>query len=345
MMRWKKITLAAVLMIVVLIIALYGFLSFYDLNKFKPMIARAVREATGRELTVTGDIKFELGLRPTLVVDGVRFQNATWSATPDLARLKRLEAQIAVFPVITGKFDFARLVLVEPAVIVELNNEGKSNFAFDIPGEKQDDSKTAPPPLIFRDILIENGRFTFKDARSDLHLTISIDQLRAEIPGIDQPLALDFEGMFDDIPLTLEGALGPIWAWVEPGYSLPADLTATAGGATAAIKGELRDPINFKDLAFNIAAQGSSVAEITKLAGLAGVPELGSFKLTAGVNDSAGRLAVEKLDVQIGSPELVAISLTGGLKNMIDLQGVDLKFSATGQDSTNLSQLGLPVLP
>ena len=79
-MRWKKIFIIAALLIVVLIVALYAFLSLYDFNKFKPMIAKTVKDATGRELTVAGDIKFELGLRPTLVVEGVRFQNATWSS-------------------------------------------------------------------------------------------------------------------------------------------------------------------------------------------------------------------------------------------------------------------------
>ena len=118
MSRLRKILVAAFLVVVVLIAALYAFLSLYDFNKFKPMIAKAVKEATGRELTIAGNIEFELGVRPTLIVENVRFQNASWSSTPDLARVKRMEVQIAVAPIIFGKFDFARLVLIEPAVII-----------------------------------------------------------------------------------------------------------------------------------------------------------------------------------------------------------------------------------
>jgi uncharacterized protein involved in outer membrane biogenesis len=58
---WKKILIAAALLIVVLVMAVCAFLSFYDFNKFKPMIAQAVKEATGRELTIAGDI--DIGLR------------------------------------------------------------------------------------------------------------------------------------------------------------------------------------------------------------------------------------------------------------------------------------------
>jgi len=345
-MPWKKIFIAAALLIVVLIAALYAFLALYDFNKFKPMIAQAVKDATGRELTITGNIAFEIGVRPTLVVEDVSFQNASWSSTPDLARVKRLEVQIAVLPLIIGKFDFARLVLVEPAVIVEFDSSGTSNFSFDTAATGEDGpSELPPPPLIFSDVLIEKGLFTYKDAQSDFSFSVRIDRLVADIPGFDEPLQLDFEGAFDDKPLTLRGTFGPIWAWVEPGYSLPANLTATAGGATATITGELRDPINFTDLAFDISARGSSVAEIARLAGLSDVPQLGAFKLSARISDPAGNLAVEKLDIQIGSKELVALSLTGNLSDVLALQGVNLNFTAQGQDSANLTQLGFPALP
>jgi uncharacterized protein involved in outer membrane biogenesis len=347
MSRWKKILIAAAVVVVVLMVALYAFLMIYDFNKFKPMLTRAVRDAIGRELTIAGDIEFEPGIRPILTVEDVKFQNAPWSSAPDLATVKRLEVQVAVLPMIVGKFDFARLVLVEPNVIVEFDSSGSSNFAFETGAAETgtDDSPIPPPPLIFSDVLIENGRFTYRDSRSDFEFKIRIDHLKGEIPGFDEPLQVDFKGAFDDKPFTLKGTFGPIWAWVEPGYPLPADLTATAGSATATIKGELRDPANFKGLAFEIAARGASVSEITGLAGLAGVPKLGAFRLAADVNDSAGALAIENLNIEVGSQELVAIALTGGIKDVPARQGINLKFSARGQDSTKLSQLGFPALP
>jgi uncharacterized protein involved in outer membrane biogenesis len=209
-MRWKKILISAALVIVIAIVTLYAFLFLYDFNRFKPMIAKAVKDATGRELTIAGTIEFELGIRPTLVVEDAGFQNASWSSTPDLARVKRLEVQIAVLPLIRGKFDFARLVLIEPHVIVEFDRAGTSNFAFDTGPEPSTDSAIPPPPLIFSDLLIEKGLFTYKDAQSGLEFTVRIDRLAAAIPGFDQSLQLNFAGAFDDKPFTLEGTVGPI---------------------------------------------------------------------------------------------------------------------------------------
>jgi len=344
-MSWKKILITAAILMVVLITAAYVILLNLDFNRYKPQIAQLVFDATGRKLTIAGSIDVAVGLRPTLVAETVGLENAGWGSRPDLIRVKRLEAQLAFLPLIWGKLDFAHLVLIEPEVIVEFDSRGTSNFAFDTSSEEKTPEKTPVPPLIFSDILIENGNFIFQDRQSDINFSVRIDSLEGQIEGFDKPLRLDFKGAFDEIPLSLEGTVGPIWAWVEPGYPLPANLTVTTGGATATIMGEIRDPINIKDLAFDIAARGTSVAEIARLAGLSGVPKLGAFNLKANLNDSAGSLGVEKVDIQIGSPALVALTLTGEIKDVSNLQGVNLNFAANGEDSAKLSRFGLPAFP
>jgi uncharacterized protein involved in outer membrane biogenesis len=304
-MRWKKIFITAALLIVVLIAGLYVFLLAFDFNKLKPMIAQAVKNATGRELTMAGNIEFELGIRPSLVVEDASFQNASWSSTPHLAQVKRLEVQIALLPLIIGKFDFARLVLIEPAVIVEFDSAGTSNFSFDPSSGENDESPIPPPPLIFRDLLIEKGLFTYQDAQSDFKFSIRIDHLTAEIPGFDKSLQLEFKGAFDDTAFTLDGSVGPIWAWVEPGYELPVDITIAAGGATAYVKGEMRDPTHLKNLAFTIAADGASSADIGSLVGVTDMPELGAFKLTAKVADpETNVLSMDNLSIVLGANEI-----------------------------------------
>jgi uncharacterized protein involved in outer membrane biogenesis len=343
-MRLKKVITAAALLIVFLIVAVYAFLAFYDLNKFKPMIARAVEDATGRELIIKGAIDIDLGIRPTLIVEDVSFQNAAWGSSPSLARVKRMQVQIAVLPLVLGHFDFIRLVLIEPEVIAEFNSSGTSNFAFDTSGSVQEE-KIALPVLIFKDVQIENGLFRYKDGQSGLTFTVKIDRLTGVIPGFNKSLKLSFEGAFNDMPFTLEGSAGPIWAWVEPGYSLPADLILGAGGATAKIEGELRDPIHFKNMLFTISAEGASISDVGKLFGVTNIPQLGAFKLTAKVADPEGIPSVEELDCHIGSEELAEISIDGVIKDLLNLQRIHLNFAARGKDTANLTQLGLPPPP
>lgn len=340
---WKKILFAAALLIFVLVVGVYAFLSFYDFNKFKPVIAQAVKEATGRELTIAGDIDIGLSIPPALLVEDVTFQNAPWSSRPNLAQVKRMEIQIALLPLILGDFDFIRIVLIEPDVIVEFNGSGTSNFAFDIPGgEEEEEKDTVLPVLIFSDVHIEKGLFSYKDAQSGLTFTVRLDRLDGGIPGFDKSLKLDFEGAFDDIPLTLEGTLGPIIAWIEPGHPLPAKLTAGAGGATVNVRGEIRDPINFKDLAFTVTGEGPSIAEIAKLVGVIDMPELGAFKLGAKVADHEGKLALQELDLHVGSEELAEVSLNGTIKDLLAMGGINLNFAVRGKDAAKLTEFGLP---
>ena len=344
-MRWKKIVIAVAVVFVVLIAAFYAFVEFYDFNKFKPLIAKAVKDATGRELNIKGNISIDFGIRPTLVVEDVSLQNAVWSSRPDLARVRRLEVQLVVLPLFFGKFDFAHLVLVEPDVIVEFDSAGTSNFAFDTAGSGQAKAEIPPPPLIFNDALIEKGLFTYKDIQSNVEFFVKIDRLEAKIPGFDKSLQLNFKGAFDEKPFTLEGTVGPIWAWVEAGYSLPADFTVEAADATANVKGEIRDPTHFKDMTFIIAAEGASTAAVARLAGVPDIPDLGAFKLAATLRDQEGQLGIEGLDITVGSEALVAVSITGAVKNVSALQGIALDFNASGEDSANLTGLGLPALP
>jgi uncharacterized protein involved in outer membrane biogenesis len=348
-MRLKKIVIAAACIIGLLITAFYAFITFYDFNKFKPIIARAIKDVTGRELTIAGDIGLRLGVRPTLKVAEVSLQNAPWSSSPNSVRVKQMEVQIAVLPLITGNLEFIRLVLIEPEVIVEFNSADTSNFAFETADEKSDKKKgpeeTPNPPLIFSNVHIENGHFTYKDATSGFTFAVRIDRLDGAIPGFDKSLQLDFEGAYNDIPLNVKGTLGPIWAWVVPGYTLPADLTVEAGGATANVKGELRDPFNLENLAFNITAAGPSIPDVAKLAGVNEVPELGAFKLTATVADLEGKLAAEGLDLRIGSEDLAEIIITGGVKDLLALEGINFNVKARGKDSAKLAKLGIPALP
>jgi uncharacterized protein involved in outer membrane biogenesis len=60
-MRWKMIAGGVVVVIVVLAAAVYLMLAAYDYHTLKPEFIRAVKAATGRELTLGGDIKLDKG--------------------------------------------------------------------------------------------------------------------------------------------------------------------------------------------------------------------------------------------------------------------------------------------
>ena len=99
-MRWKWIFGTIGGIILAFIVSVYIILSRYNFNYLKPQIIKAAREATGRELTLGGDVNLRISLTPALTVDRVSFQNAVWGSRPQMATITRLVVQVALLPLL-----------------------------------------------------------------------------------------------------------------------------------------------------------------------------------------------------------------------------------------------------
>ena len=66
-MKLKKVLLYASGAFVVLLILISIALVFIDFNQFKPKITRMVKDATGKQLTIKGDIYANIFSRDSLI--------------------------------------------------------------------------------------------------------------------------------------------------------------------------------------------------------------------------------------------------------------------------------------
>ena len=127
-MKWKWVLGIASAALGVPAIAFYLILSSYNYNNFKPQIVRAVKEATGRELTLEGDISLKIGLTPALVVKNVSFRNAPWGSQAEMAKINRFEMSVKLLPILSRQIVVKKLTLVEPEILLETSSSGKSNL-------------------------------------------------------------------------------------------------------------------------------------------------------------------------------------------------------------------------
>jgi len=116
-MRLLLIVLAGLAVLAIAALAVVP--RFIDWNRFKPEIAAFAERATGRQLTIDGDVAFSLLPTPTLSAAGVRLGDAPGGAQPDLMRLKSLDARIAFGPLLGGRVVAESIVLVEPSLVIE----------------------------------------------------------------------------------------------------------------------------------------------------------------------------------------------------------------------------------
>ncbi len=342
MLQKKKIIIPG-LVAIVLVGAALAFLFFFDFNRFKPVITKTVKNFTGRDLIINGDIRFLPEWPPVLTAEDITFQNAPWGSRPHMIRVKRLEFVISLLPMLHGEFSFYRLRLDEPEVLLEFDTAGVSNFLLDTGGSA---GASAIPALAFNDIRIDNGRLDYKDRKAGLDLSMHVDNLQADIPGLDEPIRLRFDGTFKDLPCTLDGSIGPIMAWIQPGYTLPVDLAGSLGKAAARLKGTILDPVHLKNISLHFSANGPATREFTDLVNLKAVPDFGVFSIEAEVNDHLGQLALDRLAIDIGSASMVRLSIAGRVKNLIEMKEINLDLQVQTQHAGNLFRLvGLSPLP
>ena len=110
--------------------ALVLFAALFDPNAYKPQIAEAVKRATGRDLALNGPVRLKLALHPAIEARDVAFANIEGGSRPQMATLDRLDAQIALLPLLQRRLEIDRLVLVRPDILLETNAEGRPNWRF-----------------------------------------------------------------------------------------------------------------------------------------------------------------------------------------------------------------------
>ncbi len=342
-MRWKWIKWVLgifVVLIITLIMTVYVILSSYDLNSLKPKIARAVKEATGRELSLAGDIDLDIGLFPSIVFEDVRFQNAPWGSRPDMATVRRFEVQVALLPLITGNIEVKRLILIEPDILIETDKAGKANFELDrrkeVPAMEPEEGPPAKeirlPALTFQEVRVEKIRLTYKDGPAGESHSMKFESLTTGTADMDTPLSLVLKGSYKDHPFEVKGILGPMSALTDPEVPWSVKLKAKAGGFNVTADGSIMDPINGKGLSLAVTIEGHSVSDIAELTNAAGLPDIGPFMAGFKVSDTAIKTyKISDLRITLGANKLdgsMEISLAGErprLKAALSSRRLDLR--------------------
>lgn len=223
----------------------------------RPRVIAAVEQATGRKLTLGGPVGVKLSLLPTVTLEGVSLANAPGGSRPEMLTARRMEARLALLPLLSRQVAFERIRLVEPDVLLEVDAAGEGNWRFQPPQPPPAPDAPAPAPaaqdgrvarpLAFSvsEILIEGGRLTWHDARSGWRETLEIRDLALTAPEPASPLGLRGQLALRGVEIALEGATGPLprltGASAEPA-DWPVELTATSPGLRLQARGGLSRP-------------------------------------------------------------------------------------------------------
>src|SRR3954470_19285379 len=146
-MRIRRVLTGAAIVVVGGIAALYAIIRSVDFNSYKDLVAQQVKAATGRELVLTGDVRVGISLTPHLEIEQVSFRNADWGTEPQMLKLEKLEADVALLPLLSSQIEIKRVRLIGAEILLETNKDGLGNWVMGQPQSGQAGS-SAPLPRI-----------------------------------------------------------------------------------------------------------------------------------------------------------------------------------------------------
>ena len=173
--------------LVVLVLVLVGALvalSFVDLGRFSPQIEQAAKDATGRELKISGPLHIGISLVPTVVAENVSFANANWGTRPNMLTAKKLGIQVALLPLLSGKVD-ARSVEIDGAdIYLETNKKGVGNWELSTGATpaKTEESSGSPSLASIPNVNISDLSITYRDGQTGKVNEAKFDEVRLD-PG------------------------------------------------------------------------------------------------------------------------------------------------------------------
>lgn len=240
MRRFVLIVLAAV---AVLVGGLAIYLHSFDLGSYRGLVTRQVQGLTGRELDIAGEVRLRVfSLSPAVVVEDVRFANAPWGTRPEMAKIRRMEAEVSLLRLLTGTLEVERVILVAPDILFETNQSDVGNWVMAGAAEaKPEDGAEASGRALptVRLVRMDDATVTYRDGQTGRTRTLSIGRIVGRSDGPDRPMELTFAGDLDGTPVVVDAVLGSLKELLESERPWPVVIEAEIGASKLSGKGGL----------------------------------------------------------------------------------------------------------
>ena len=211
---------------------------------YRAEIEKAAKAATGRNVTVAGEIKVGVFPRIEARAGASSLSNPEGFGAEPFATMKELRAAVALWPLIFGgSVEIEEFVLVEPDIRLVNLADGTNNWTFDVGGGETPAGAPQEPggklQAALRDLRIEKGRVSWDDRLEGRVQTLSDLELSADMQAMDRPLSFSAKGLANDLAFkltarlenpqaTLDGSPSPTTIQLETDL-INADLKGTLG--------------------------------------------------------------------------------------------------------------------
>ena len=124
----SKVLKYSLIMFIGIILLLIVIPVFIPLNNYKGVIIDKVKEATNRDLTINGDIKFSLLPNPAISLSEIKLSSINGTKEPYLVSVESAKASLRLFSLFRRAIEVASVELQKPTINLEVLNNGQKNW-------------------------------------------------------------------------------------------------------------------------------------------------------------------------------------------------------------------------
>jgi AsmA protein len=203
------------LLLILLVAALVAVPFLIPLDSVKKIASDKVREITGRELNIAGNVKASFWPNIGIKLGQVSLSNPEGYSDTNMAEIDELTVEVALAPLLHKEVQIKQFIASRPVIHLEIDKKGAANWEFPAkasanagarpssPASPAKTAETTPTPFpVLGNIKIENGELTYKDMRGNKAYAASKVNLDIKMPTPDSALTAQAKLVWNNEPVT-----------------------------------------------------------------------------------------------------------------------------------------------
>jgi AsmA protein len=281
------------------VVAVIAALMLIPREQIVALAADQVRNTTGRELTLAGDLSPSfwpvLGVR----TGPITLSNADWAEAGNMVSASAAEIGVELVPLFSGEIKVTALRLVDPVIALEIDTDGRANWIFDdeaaVTSGGSGETAGELPKISLPEAVITNGKISFHDAKSGQRIELAALDLTAGLEGFDAPLSLKGSGLWNGERARFEAFIDTPAAAMEGSetsvrVSLASDPASFSFDGDLLIDEDAPLPLVNGKITADLPILAAAVAWATGARAPAGLADLGAVKVDGSVAASEAAL-------------------------------------------------------
>ena len=256
--KWPVAILLAIATAATVFILLFGW------NWLRQPIEQYALSKTGRVLAIKGDLTLAYHWPlPRFTAKDVSFANPAWAGEPLLFEARSTEIELDLLKLLRGQFVFPQVHLVQAAVFLEKNPDGRKSWLMDL-GQKDEEAR-----IRIGRVTLDAGKLGYDDIAQKTRIRADISSASPQQASSTYALMFSAEGQFKGNAFKAKGAGGPAIAIRDETTPYPLKVDASIGRTQVTAEGTATGLLKLSTLDMKLALRGDNLDQLFPIIGIA----------------------------------------------------------------------------